>query len=360
LSLLGSEFVDLVLAVLLGDTADSHLTSLSAGDHLVGSDLVVVAAVTLGFAHSGALAGLLDDHFGGLGLGDTVVPVLLSLSGAAGDFGVSASLGADEALVAVAVVVTISLASTEVPATDVVSVQNILLGGLDDFVATSVSSSLSTDFTAAVSASTKVASAGVVVLSFSMESLHSELSASDDSESGSLLSGGLLTRKSGSLSFSGLSLSDSNGLSFGSFRLSDSDGLSFGGGDLGLGSGQLSSGFLSGSFVSGGLFGKLDGEGFGCGDLGPGISLLLKMSHSSSSFSDSSPVSEAGSAVPDVHVSTVVVLGNVSMENIVKAICAVNLILSVAVIVVVDGNPRVFLVCRSVIPFGLVVAGSLA
>ena len=67
LSSLGREFVDFASAVLLGDTADSHLASLSAGDHLVGSDCPVVTAVTLGFAHGSALAGVLDGLLGGLG-----------------------------------------------------------------------------------------------------------------------------------------------------------------------------------------------------------------------------------------------------------------------------------------------------
>merc|ERR1740117_2359154 len=52
-------------------------------------------------------------------VGDTVVPVLFSTSIAVRDFGVSASLGASEALFAVFVGVTVSLASTEVFAIDV-------------------------------------------------------------------------------------------------------------------------------------------------------------------------------------------------------------------------------------------------
>merc|ERR1712166_143783 len=60
LSSLGREFVDFASAVLLGDTADSHLASLSAGDHLVGTDSPVVAAVTLGFAHGSAGTGVSD------------------------------------------------------------------------------------------------------------------------------------------------------------------------------------------------------------------------------------------------------------------------------------------------------------
>merc|ERR1740117_28387 len=58
-----------------------------------------------------------------VGVGDTVVPVLFSTSIAVRDFGVSTSLGASEALFAVSVVVTISLAEREVLAVDVVSVQ---------------------------------------------------------------------------------------------------------------------------------------------------------------------------------------------------------------------------------------------
>lgn len=228
LSLFGSEFIDSVSAVLLGDTVESHLASLSAGDHLVGSDFPVVAAVTLGFAHGSALAGVLDGLLGGLGRLDD-----------------------------------------------------------DDFVATSVSTSLSTDFTAAVCTSSVVASARVVVLSFGMESLHSELSASDDSESFGFLSSGLLTRKFGSEGFSG-SLGSLGSLSFGNC------------GSL------LSGGFLSGSFIGSSLFGELNSEGFGSGSLCLGISQLLKVSHSSSSSSNSSPVIQAVSAVPDVHVSSVV------------------------------------------------------
>jgi len=273
LSLFGSEFIDSVRAVLLGDTVESHLASLSAGDHLVGSDCPVVAAVTLGLAHGSALAGVLDGLLGGLGRLDD-----------------------------------------------------------DDFVATSVSTSLSTDFTASVCASSVVASARVVVLSFGMESLHSELSASDDSESFGLLSSGLLTRKFGSEGFSG---------SLGS--------LSFGNcGSL------LSGGFLSGSFIGGSLFGELNSEGFGSGSLCLGISQLLKVSHSSSSSSNSSPVLQAVSAVPDVHISSVVCSGDGTMLMTGVAVSSVNLFFAVVVKMVEDGNPRVFPLRRSVVPVGLV------
>jgi len=60
-SSLGGELVDLAVALLLGDTFDSHHAGLSAGDHLVGANLGVVAAMLLGFAHSGALALVSDD-----------------------------------------------------------------------------------------------------------------------------------------------------------------------------------------------------------------------------------------------------------------------------------------------------------
>ena len=42
LSSLRGELVDLVVALLLGDTVDSHHAGLSAGDHLVGTDIGVV------------------------------------------------------------------------------------------------------------------------------------------------------------------------------------------------------------------------------------------------------------------------------------------------------------------------------
>jgi len=297
LSSFGSEFIDSVSAVLLGDTIESHLASLSARDHLVGSDFPVVAAVTLGFAHGSALAGVLDGLLGGLG----------------------------------------RLSRLD-----------------DDFVATSVSTSLSTDFTTAVCASSVVASARVVVLSFGMESLHSELSASDDSESFGLLSGGLLTRKFGSqgfssLHFSGLCLGDSGSLGLSLGDSGSLSSLSFG--DSGS---LLSGGFLSGSFIGGSLFGKLNSEGFGCGNLSLGISQLLKVSHSSSSFSNSSPVLQAVTAVPDVHVSSVVISRDGAMVMTVPAGSSVNLFFAVVVPVVEDGNPRVFSYTPSVVPFGLV------
>lgn len=100
---------------------------MSARDHLVGSDIGVVTAVFLGFAHSRALVSALD-------------------------FGSLRYRGED---------------------------------GGNSGVTTTISTSLSSDFTAAPSISTVVTSACVVVLSLGMESLLSELSASDERESGS-------------------------------------------------------------------------------------------------------------------------------------------------------------------------------
>jgi len=54
--------VDLFVAFFLGDSEDSHHAGLSAGDHLVGADRGVVAAMFLGFAHRGAhLNGLIGN-----------------------------------------------------------------------------------------------------------------------------------------------------------------------------------------------------------------------------------------------------------------------------------------------------------
>jgi hypothetical protein len=61
LSSLGTELVDLVDAVLLGDSADSHLAGLGARDELVGSDSVVGGArLFLGGAEFRALVGGLE------------------------------------------------------------------------------------------------------------------------------------------------------------------------------------------------------------------------------------------------------------------------------------------------------------
>lgn len=63
----GCELLNLLLAELLRGSSDSHLTGLSARDHLVGSDSPVVTAVLLGFAVSSALVGVLDHHLLGSG-----------------------------------------------------------------------------------------------------------------------------------------------------------------------------------------------------------------------------------------------------------------------------------------------------
>lgn len=86
LSLLGSVLVDDADAFLLGLSMDTHHAGLGTRDHLVGTDLPVIAAVLLGLAVRGAalgvrdtlpglngrfLHGLLDNDDGFLALGNT-------------------------------------------------------------------------------------------------------------------------------------------------------------------------------------------------------------------------------------------------------------------------------------------------
>lgn len=86
LSLLGSVLVDDADAFLLGLSMDTHHAGLGTRDHLVGTDLPVIAAVLLGLAVRGAalgvrdtlpglngrlLYGLLDNYDGFLALGNT-------------------------------------------------------------------------------------------------------------------------------------------------------------------------------------------------------------------------------------------------------------------------------------------------
>lgn len=86
LSLLGSVLVDDAGAFLLGLSMDTHHAGLGTRDHLVGTDLPVIAAVLLGLAVRGAalgvrdtlpglngrlLYGLLDNYDGFLALGNT-------------------------------------------------------------------------------------------------------------------------------------------------------------------------------------------------------------------------------------------------------------------------------------------------
>lgn len=63
---------------------------------------------------------------------------------------------------------------------------------------------------------------------------------------------------------------------------------------------------------------------------------------------------QAVSAVPDVHVSSVVFSGDGAMVMTVEVISSVDLFFAVVVPVVEDGNPRVFSSTTSVVPFGLV------
>lgn len=86
LSLLGSVLVDDAGAFLLGLSMDTHHAGLGTRDHLVGTDLPIIAAVLLGLAVRGAalgvrdtlpglngrlLYGLLDNYDGFLALGNT-------------------------------------------------------------------------------------------------------------------------------------------------------------------------------------------------------------------------------------------------------------------------------------------------
>lgn len=86
LSLLGSVLVDDADAFLLGLSMDTHHAGLGTRDHLVGTDLPIIAAVLLGLAVRGAalgvrdtlpglngrlLYGLLDNYDGFLALGNT-------------------------------------------------------------------------------------------------------------------------------------------------------------------------------------------------------------------------------------------------------------------------------------------------
>jgi len=78
------------------------------------------------------------------------------------------------------------------------------------------------------------------------------------------------------------------------------------------------------------------------------------VSHSSSSFSESSLAFQATIAVPDVHVSSVVLSGDGTMRMGIDGSFTVNLVLSVVVPMVEDGNPRVFPDSISVVPSGQV------
>jgi len=169
-SLLG-ELVNLLNAELLGDTSDSHLTGLGARDHLVGSGSPVVTAVLLGLAVSSAVAGASDLHL---------------LDGG-------------------------------------------LLGNLDNLgtsLTATVSVSLSTDLAATVGASSEVASAGVVSLSFGMESLLSESSSSLEGEHLSSLAFSSALFSESDLSSFSLSFSSTFGLeSSGGFSSSNFEGV---------------------------------------------------------------------------------------------------------------------------------------
>lgn len=155
LSSLGGELVDLVDAFLFGDSIDSHHAGLSAGDHLVGTNLGVVAAVVLGFAHSGALALVGDLE-------------LLSVTGGVATSPLVPVLGETLSSVPSAPHEFVTSAALDLVTASVESLVNTVLGALgglrDSGVTTSVTLSLSSDFTTTPSISTVVASAGVVVL----------------------------------------------------------------------------------------------------------------------------------------------------------------------------------------------------
>lgn len=155
LSSLGSELVNLVDALLFGDSADSHHAGLSARDHLVGADLGIVAAVVLGFAHSGALVRVGDLE-------------LLSGTGGVSTSSLVPGLGETLSVVSSAPHEFVTRATPDLGIASVhflVFSVNGALGGLgDSSVTTSVTLSLSSDFTTTPSISAVVASAGVVVL----------------------------------------------------------------------------------------------------------------------------------------------------------------------------------------------------
>jgi len=245
LSFLRGELVDLGVARRFGDTVDSHHAGLSAGDHLVGTDIGVVTGVVLGFAHGRAFVLALNFNNSGdtaaietgSGTMDTIgvllgevsaslaqAVALLSesetaatlsfLRGELVDLGVArrfgdtvdshhAGLSAGDHLVGtdIGVVTGVVLGLAISRALVLVSDDdNCRLGLNDNGVTTTVSRSLSSDLTATVSTSTVVASAGVVVLFLGMESLLSECSASDECHSGCSSTGGTDSGDSGVMS----------------------------------------------------------------------------------------------------------------------------------------------------------------
>jgi len=227
LSSLGTELVDLVDTVLLGDSADSHLTGLGARDKLVRSDSVVGGArLFLRGAEFRALVGGLElgDGFPGLdGTSDMSGSSLDSMLVHGGEIGASvahadslvtegkgaaalSSLGTELLDFGIACVLgnTLDSHDTSLCARDklvrsdsVVSRARLFLG-FAHVVAlaflgesllngsrftTSVSTSLSADFTATPGISSVVASSGVIGLFLGVESLLSECSTSDKGES---------------------------------------------------------------------------------------------------------------------------------------------------------------------------------
>jgi len=214
LSSLGTELLDLGIACVLGNTIDSHDTSLSARDKLVRSDFVVSRArLFLGSAHVVALA------FFGESNGSGNYGMLSTCERLVSARGLGNAVGSLFTHVSTARVVerftsTSTLSSVIVLVEDTVCTLGASLFNGSRFT-TSVSTSLSTDFTATPGISSVVASSGVIGLFLGVESLLSECSTSDKGES---------------LSFSALILS----LDFGFTSELLLESLSFSSSDLGI------------------------------------------------------------------------------------------------------------------------------
>jgi hypothetical protein len=184
-----SKSVDHVNTILLGDTVDSGDASLSARNKLVRSDFPVSRARLLfGFAKSVALVLRLELGF----FDDRSLRSARSFSNTMGSF---------RSLVSTARIVK-TFTATRALTMVIILVEDSVgafraLGNNRSFVTTSVSFSLSTDFTATPGRSSVVASSGVINLFLGVESLLSKSSTSDHSKSLSFFACSFLTSNLG-------------------------------------------------------------------------------------------------------------------------------------------------------------------